>query len=455
MKAIILAVGQGKGMRSNLQKILYPILGKSVVQYVIEAVLFAGIEDITVVVGSDSEKIAAELKYVYPQLHFAIQEKPLGTGNAVQAVMGRINDNDDVLILYGDMPLITIEFIRELREFYGKNSSKAVVVAAYYPELGDLGRVYIDVDGFFQEIIEYKDVKLDTPPTEWINTGIYVFKGGALKQGLAKIDTNSNQNEYYLTDVPKILREDDLDVYVFESRADMILFTGINTQIQLAEAVCHMRNRINTKHMLNGVRMIDPATVYIDDIVDIESGTVIYPNVLLEGNCKISTDVTIGANSHLKNADIGTGVEIQQSVIVNSTVGAGTTVGPFAYLREGAQVGEACRIGNFVEIKKSNIGDGTKAAHLAYIGDADVGKNVNYSCGAITANYDGKKKHRTVIGDNVFIGSNSNLIAPVKVGDRALVAAGSTITDDLQSDSLGIARARQVEKLGWVKTKKS
>ena len=231
--------------------------------------------------------------------------------------------------------------------------------------------------------------------------------------------------------------------------------TDKNTQAELAEAARHMRHRINTKHMLNGVRMIDPSTAYIDDTVEIEAGVVIYPNVILEGNCKISAGAYIGANSHLKNANIGAGAEIQQSVIMNSTVGAGTTVGPFAYLREDAQIGEACRIGNFVEIKKSNIGDGTKAAHLAYIGDADVGKNVNYSCGAITANYDGEKKHRTVIGDDAFIGSNSNLIAPVKIGEGALVAAGSTITDDLQSGSLGIARARQVEKLGRAKTKKS
>jgi len=455
MKAIILAAGQGKRMRSHLQKVLHPLLGKTIVQYAVEAALFAGIEDITVVVGSDGGEITAELSCVYPQLHFAIQEKPLGTGHAVQAGMGRINDCDDVLILCGDTPLITVEFIRELKNFYSKNNSDAVIAAAYYPELGDLGRVYADADGFFQEIVEYKDIKPGTPPTEWINTGIYVFKGGALKQGLAKMDNNNNQNEYYLTDVPKILREDGLNVRVFESRADMAVFTGINTQVQLAEAISHMRNRINTKHMLNGVRMIDPSTVYIDGTVEIEPGVVIYPGVILEGNCKISTDVIIGAHSHLKNATIGNGVHIQQSVLMDTVIGAGTSVGPFAYLRQGVQIGESCRIGNFVEIKNSNIGDGTKAAHLAYIGDADVGKNVNYGCGAITANYDGKNKHRTVIGDNAFIGSNSNLVAPVKIGEEVLVAAGSTITDDLQSGSLGIARAKQVEKLGWAKTKKS
>ena len=455
MKAIILAAGQGKRMRSHLQKVLHPILGKTIVQYVAEAALSAGIEDITVVVGSDGGDITAELSRVYPQLHFATQEKPLGTGHAVQAGMGRIDDDDDVLILYGDTPLITVEFIRELKAFYDKNSSNAVVTAAYYPELGDLGRVYADADGFFQEIIEHKDVKPSTLPTEWINTGIYVFNGKALKQGLAKMDNSNSQNEYYLTDVPKILREDGLHVRVFESLADMTVFTGINTQVQLAEAVSYMQNRINTKHMLNGVRMVAPSAVYIDDTVELEPGVIIYPGVILEGNCKISAHVTVGAHSHLKNATVGNGATIQQSVVMDAIIGAGTSVGPFAYLRQGVQVGEKCRIGNFVEIKNSNIGDGTKAAHLAYIGDADVGKNVNYSCGAITANYDGKNKHRTMIGDNAFVGSNANLIAPVKIGDDAFVAAGSTITNDLQSGSLGIARARQVEKPNWAKTKKS
>ncbi|MCL2285064.1 MAG: NTP transferase domain-containing protein, partial [Firmicutes bacterium] len=323
MKAIILAAGQGKRMRSKLQKLLHPILGKTIIQYVVEAAFSAGIEDVTVVVGRDGEEIAAELIGIYPQLHFAIQDKPLGTGHAVQAGIGRINDDDDVIIFKGDMPLVTAEFIGRLKAFYLETNAEAIVTAAYYPPLGDLGRVFSDANGFFQEIIECKDVKPDTPATEWINTGNYIFKGSALKQGLAKMDNKNSQNEYYLTDVPKILRENGRNVRVLKSMADMAVFTGINTQVQLAEAVSHMRNRINAMHMLNGVRMIDPATVYIDDTVEIEAEAVIYPGVILEGNCKISEGAVIGANSHLKNTIVGANAHIRQSVLCDSVVGAG------------------------------------------------------------------------------------------------------------------------------------
>jgi len=415
MKAIILAAGQGKRMRSNIQKLLHPILGKTIIQYVIETVQATGIEDVTVVIGSDGAEIVATLGSIYPQLHFAIQESALGTAHAVQAGTKQINDNDDVLILYGSMPLVTEELIKKLNVLYEENHIDGVVTAS-------------------------------SP---------HIFKGRVLKQGLAKMRKFNDQSEYDLADLPQTLREDGYNIQAYKSLDDMTVFTGINTQVQLAEAVQHMRNRINTKHMLNGVRMIDPSTVYIDDTVEIKPGVIIYPNVILEGVCKIDGNVIIGPNSHLKNTTVGTAAHINQSVLHDSKIGAGTTVGPFAYLRQNANVGCKCRIGNFVEIKNSNIGDGTKAAHLTYIGDADVGKKVNFGCGAITVNYVGKNKHHTIIEDHAFIGSNSNLVAPVKVGEGAYTAAGSTITNDLQSCSLGIARARQVEKLNWTKTKKT
>jgi len=452
MKAIILAAGQGTRMRSNLQKVLHPILGKPVVQYVVEAAFSAGIEDVTVVIGSDGDDISTELGRVYPQIHFAIQEKPLGTGHAVQAGIGRINDDDDVLILYGDMPLVTGEFICELKQMYTANNSDSVVVAAHQPQFSDFGRVYADANGFFQEIIEYKDMKPDSPVVEWINTGIYTFRGGALKHGLAKMGNNNSQREYYLTDVPKIIRDNGGDVRVLHSRADLTMFTGINTQAQLAEAVGHMRVRINDKHMSNGVRMIDPATVYIDDTVEIDAGVIIYPGVILEGICKIATGAVMGANTHLQNTVVGERAHIRQSVLVDAVVGASTEIGPFAYLRPGACVGEKCKIGCFVEVKNSNIANDSKVSHLAYVGDADVGQKVNIGCGVITVNYDGKNKHRTIIEDHAFVGSNANLVAPVKLGEGSFVAAGSTITKDLPSCALGIARARQEEKLNWVKS---
>jgi len=327
MKAFIL---------SNKNSDNYPLLGKSVVQYVIEAVISASIAEENIVVVTDEPDSIA-------------------------------NHGDGNLVLWGDTPLITGEII-----------------------------------------------------TEFIKS-----------------------NELNLTEMPAIAH-------------GQAIFSRVETQVCLAEALAHMQTRINAGLMRAGVRMIDPQSTYIDSTVQFDEpeGVVIYPGVILEGDTRIAKNVHLGANSHLKNTIVGEGASIQQSVIFDSSIGAGTTVGPFAFMRQEAIIGENCRIGNFVEVKKSTLGDGTKAAHLAYIGDAIVGKNVNYSCGAITANYDGKKKHLTIIGDNAFIGCNTNLVAPVTIGEGAIVAAGSTINRDLQAASLGIARVRQEEKLGWANKKK-
>lgn len=449
MKAIILAAGKGKRMQSDLQKAMHPILGKPIVQYVAEAAKDAGFDDITVVTGKDSEEIKNGLSGCYG-LNFAVQEEPLGTGHAVQAGAGNIKADEDVLILYGDMPLVTNDFIRELMDFNRENPAEAVVVAVYRPNMGDFGRVY-DENGDFIEIVEARDITPNHPKTDWANTGIGLFKGNSLLHGLSQLTNKNSQREYYLTDVPKILREEGKRVRVFHTRADMSVFTGINTQNHLAEAASYMQARINARHMENGVRMLNPVSVFIDSSVKIARSVVIYPNVILEGKCEIAEGAIIGANSHLKDTIVGTKAHIRQSATNGAKIGAETEVGPFAYLRHGAVIGEKCRVGNFVEVKNATLGNKTKMAHLAYIGDADVGSGVNYSCGAITANYDGEKKHRTIIGDNAFIGSNANLIAPIKIGENGFVAAGSTITDDLPPHAMGIARERQCVKLNWAK----
>ena len=453
MKAIILAAGKGKRMQSDLQKVMHPILGKPIVQYAVEAAKEAGFTDITVVIGSDGEEIKKGLSATNKDLHFAIQEVALGTGNAVQAGAGRIQPTDEVLILCGDMPLVTSDFIKEMMQYNHAEKSDAVVAAVYLPTPSDFGRVY-DENGDFTEIVEARDITPSHTKTDWANTGVFLFKGDALLNALGKITNNNNQNEYYLTDAPKILREEGKCVKVFHTRETLAVFTGINTQIHLAEAVAHMRNRINARHMLNGVRMLDPTTVFIDDTVKIARGVVIYPNVILEGDCEISANATIGMNTHLTNTKVCANAHIRQSVATNATIGAKTEVGPFAYLRPNAVIGDRCRIGNFVEVKNATLGDDTKMAHLAYIGDAEVGENVNYGCGAITANYDGKNKHITKIGDNAFIGSNSNLIAPVEIGKDGFVAAGSTITNNLPPNALGIARERQCIIPDWKRPSK-
>ncbi|MCL2216760.1 MAG: bifunctional UDP-N-acetylglucosamine diphosphorylase/glucosamine-1-phosphate N-acetyltransferase GlmU [Defluviitaleaceae bacterium] len=451
MKAIILAAGQGKRMHSDLQKVMHPMLGKPIIQYVVEAALDAGAEDITVVVGRGGDDIKNGLAR-FKNLNFAVQDPPLGTGHAAQAGIGRIKDSDDVLILYGDMPLVTVEFLTELKNFYRAGSSEAVVSAVYRPDARDFGRVY-DKNGDFIEIVEFKDMKPDSPPTDWVNPGIYLFKGEALKTGLSRMTNNNSQLEYYLTDVPKLLKDDGRVVKVFHTREDISAFTGINTHAQLAEATAHMRGRVNELHMAAGVRMLDPASAFIDSDTKIAPGAVLYPGCILEGKCEIESGAVIGPNTHMKDTVVGANARVRQSVTDNAKIGEGTEVGPFAYLRPGTVIGKNCRVGNFVEVKNSNLGDGTKMAHLAYIGDADVGSGVNYGCGAITVNYDGAKKHRTTINDGAFVGSNVNLIAPVEIGLGAFVAAGSTITDCVQADALGIARQRQTNKPGWRKRK--
>jgi bifunctional UDP-N-acetylglucosamine pyrophosphorylase/glucosamine-1-phosphate N-acetyltransferase len=452
VKAIILAAGEGKRMQSDLTKVMHLILGKPMLQYVVEAAKEA--DDITVVVGKNGAEVErglsgnglkSELK---SELKFAVQSVPLGTGDAVKAGADGILPDDNVLVLCGDMPLVTAEFIKDFAEFAQSNNAEAAVAAVYKPEPGDFGRVYDD-NGEFVEIVEARDITAAHSHTDWANTGIYIFKGQSLLSGLAQLKNANSQQEFYLTDVPKILRGEGKRVCVFHSRQPLSVFTGINTQVQLADAARFMRERINAAHMTAGVRMLDPQTAYIDAAVKISRGATIYPGVILEGLCEIGENAIIGASSHLKDTVVGAGAKVRQSVCDSAKIGAGTEVGPFAYLRPDAVIGEKCRVGNFVEVKNATLGDGTKMAHLAYIGDADVGCGVNYSCGAITANYDGTNKHRTKIGDNAFIGSNANLIAPIEIGDNAFVAAGSTLTDSVPTCALGIARERQCVKLNW------
>jgi bifunctional UDP-N-acetylglucosamine pyrophosphorylase/glucosamine-1-phosphate N-acetyltransferase len=331
------------------------------------------------------------------------------------------------------MPLLTADFICELINFYRDNPCAAVVTAINSPENKDFGHVFADEGNNFIQNIEARDLTTAHGQTPLRNTGCYIFNAKALKQGLAQLSSNNAQNEFYLTDVPMHIKMSGQSVKIFTSGESNINFIGINTQAQLAEAALHMRRRINEAHMANGVRMIDPSAVYIDAGVKIAADVILYPGVVLEGDCEIQTNTRVLAHS----------------VLTDSKVGANAQIGPFAYLRPKTVVGDNCRIGNFVELKNAKIGNKTSAAHLIYVGDAEVGSNVNIGCGVITANYDGKRKHKTVIENNTFIGSNSTLIAPVTVKEGAFIAAGSTINEDVPADNFAIARGRQVNKTDW------
>ena len=428
MKAIILAAGEGKRMKSELPKVLHTLGGKPMLHYIIDTCLAAGIDDITVVVG----KGADEVQKATPQaVHFVKQEEQLGTGHAVMCAKKLIAPDEQTVILCGDTPLITPGFIKNLMAFHKEKGAHGVVTSTSVPNPEGYGRIISTPGGDFEAIVEQRDLSPSQTDIKNINPGVYVFTGRELLYGLEHTDTDNSQQEYYLTDVPNILKEDGFKIAVYHA-SDHLQFLGINSQKQLAEAASVLRGRILDTHFDNGVTIIDPATTYIDADVEIEAGVTIGPGVMLHNGCRVGKGTVIRAYTIAEGAAIGENCQI----------------GPFAYLRPGTVVGNNCRIGDFVELKNAKLGSNTTAAHLAYIGDAQIGDRVNFGCGAITVNYDGNLKHKTVVNDNVFVGSNVNLIAPVTVEGGAFVAAGSTITDDVPADAFAIARERQVTKEG-------
>ena len=364
-----------------------------------------------------------------------------------------IKDADEVLILCGDTPLITGETLEKMLAFHRSQNNALTVLSAIMDDPTGYGRIVRDENGHLLKIVEQKDANLEEQKIQEINGGMYVFNGKLLDYALSKITNQNAQNEYYLTDTIEILRNEGhlVDAVATEEKDDI---AGVNSRAQLAGVTEVMKQRINAKHMANGVTLIDPNSTYICPDVVIGKDTIIEPGCMLEGKTVIGEGCRIGYHSKLKNAVLSNNVDVEISVILDSSVDEGTHVGPFAYIRPNSHIGKNIKVGDFVEIKNANIGDGTKISHLTYVGDADVGQNVNFGCGTVVVNYDGQKKHRTTIGDNAFIGCNTNLVSPVTVEDNAYTAAGSTITDTVPKNSLAIARAKQENKLEWVTKKR-
>lgn len=450
LNAIILAAGEGTRMKSKTPKVLHKIVGKSMVEHVIDAADAVGCTRKVVVVGSGREKVEADLSAL--DLTFVHQAERLGSGHAVMVAEHEIDNEEDVLILCGDTPLIQGKTLQKLIDAHCEAGNACTVLTAELEDPTGYGRIVRDPKGNVLKIVEQKDANEEIKAIKEINSGIYCFKGALLKEYLSKIDNNNSQKEYYLTDMLELLNVAGylVGTAVVEDFDDL---RGVNSRLQLSESEAIFRRRINEYWMSEGVTFIDPTQTYIEKDVTIGRDTILYPGTSLGGKTTIGEDCQIGPNAHLENMSIGNEVTIKESTLSNSSVDHRTTVGPYAYVRPGSKIGTDAKIGDFVEVKNSVIGNGTKISHLTYVGDAEVGERVNLGCGVVFVNYDGQNKFKTIVEDDCFVGCNVNLVSPVKVGKGAYVGAGSTITKDVPAGALGVARERQTNIEGWVARK--
>jgi bifunctional UDP-N-acetylglucosamine pyrophosphorylase / glucosamine-1-phosphate N-acetyltransferase len=448
---IILAAGKGTRMKSELVKVLHPILGLPMLSYPIELSL-KGIkaEKTIVVVGHQADRIQGMFKNF--KIDIALQEKQLGTGHAVlQAIPFLQSFSGTVLILCGDVPLVELETLRSFIDTYKENGSTLSVLTAVVEEPFGYGRILRNSGGWLEKIVEEKDASEKERMIREINTGIFCVKAPFLMEGLREIGKENAQGEYYLTDLVEVAKKRGLRCSA-HIVADPVEVMGINTRVDLAVANEVLRQKKLKDLMLSGVTVVDPKTTYVDRTVEVGKDSTLYPNCHLQGKTKIGERCIIEPNSKISDSLIGNDVTIRaNSVITESKIEEGASIGPFAHLRPLSEVKTKAKIGNFVEVKKSVIGKGSKANHLSYIGDSLLGEDVNIGAGTITCNYDGFEKHQTIIGNRVFVGSNVELVAPVKVGNDSSIGAGTTVTKDVPEGALAISRVKQKNIKRWNK----
>ncbi len=449
--AVILAAGKGTRMKSDLYKVLHPVCGKPMVQYIVDVLQRCKVDQMITVVGHGAEKVRDQLGNAS---EYAIQEKQLGTGHAVMQAENTLHKKQGTtIVVCGDTPLLTQETMNELMDFHESKQAKATILTAYADNPTGYGRIIRNEQQSVEKIVEHKDASEVEKEVKEINTGTYCFDNEFLFNSLQKVGNDNVQGEYYLPDVIEILQKQGEAVEAYQT-ADFNETMGINDRVALSVAEKWMKKRINERWMKEGVTIIDPDQTYISPEATIGKDTVLYPGTVIHGNTIIGERCHIGPHSELKESAIGDETVVKQSVVHQSDVGKRVSIGPFSHLRPETKLGNQVRVGNFVELKKVSMGDESKASHLSYLGDAQIGAGVNVGCGAITVNYDGTNKYLTKIGDGAFIGCNSNLIAPISIGEGSYVAAGSTITNDVPGESLAIARERQTNKEGYVKNKK-
>ena len=451
ISAIILAARSGTGMNSAKAKVVHKVCGVPMVNWVYAQAQKACKGDIITVIGSNREQVIASLG---EDKIYAVQDRQLGTGHAASVALENIPDGGIVLILCGDVPLITADTLEKAVKYHLDSRSTATVITTETDTPAGYGRIIRSPQGNVLGIVEEKDATDQQREIKEINSGLYCFDVALLKAAISNLDNDNKAGEYYLTDTLAILLENGYKVGAYKL-SDSTEIMGINNMLQLSVAEKIMRERICSYHMLNGVTIIAPENTYIEDNVKIGQDTVILPGSIIREGCVIGKNCTIGPNANITACTIGDGCLINATTAVESKLGNNVNAGPYAYIRPGSIICDDAKVGDFVEVKNSVIGQGTKIAHLTYVGDSDVGSGVNFGCGTVTVNYDSKKKHRTTIEDGAFIGCNTNLVAPVTVGKRAYTAAGSTITEDVPDDALAIARSRQTVKENWREKKYS
>jgi len=447
---VVLAAGKGVRMRSALAKVLHPVAGIPMVSHVIREAREAGADQLVLVVGHDRDQVMEKL--AGPGIQFVVQEEQLGTGHALLQAEPVVSKSDLIMVLCGDTPLLQADSLRRLIDFHKTQKSAATVLTARMSDPSGYGRIIRDEAGELIRIVEEKDASQDEKKIDEINSGIYCFDYQVFS-ALKQLTTNNVQGEYYLTDTLVELISKGRRVLALPTANEEDIY-GINDRSQLAFAEKKLRQRKCQELMAAGVTIIDPETTYVQSRVTIGQDTIIEPFTMIEGNSVIGERCAIGPGSRIVNSIIGAGTKVDSSRVVESEVGDRCDIGPYAYLRPGTILKQGVKIGDFVEIKKSLIGAGSKIPHLSYVGDATLGQNVNVGAGTITCNYDGKNKYPTLIEDGAFIGSNTNLVAPVTIGEKAVTGAGSTITKDVPPFSLGVERAPQKVIDNWQEREK-
>lgn len=463
VRAVILAAGQGKRMKSARPKVLHEVLGRTIIQRLLTTVNEAGIKRAHVIVGHEANQVEEFLKAKSAGFAFEYsthrQEPQLGTGHALMQAAGDLADFEGCLfVTVGDAPLLRKETVEDLCSKHMESNSVLTVLTTVVPDAKNYGRIVRDTDGALVKIVEDKDANEAEKKIDEINSAIYCFSWPDIEPGLTGLKNDNKQNEYYLTDLVSWARGNNLkqSAMVVKDYAEV---AGINSRIELSEVCRHLRDRTLTRLALkSGVTIVDPESTWIAPEVEIGQDSIVYPNTQITGQVSIGPDCQIGPGAIIKgDVTIGRASTVLQSLVLDSSIGDECRIGPFAHVREGNTLGNNVRVGNFVELKKTEVGNNTNVSHLSYVGDASLGSHANIGAGTITANYDHitKTKSRTVIGDGASTGSNSVIIAPVEIGDQAVVAAGTVVTKSVPEGALAVGRARQENKLGWTQRRKS